>query len=66
MTDARASIPVCPCTQRALRAAQASRDGWNAQAARRENLELIAALERHGYVSPPAEQRMKALRALTS
>ena len=60
----QAFVPTCPCTARAMRAAQAARDSWNAQITRRETDELIAALERHGYVSPAAEQRMKALRAL--
>lgn len=58
MTDTR--IPVCPCTVRAMKAAQAARDAWNAAALRRENAALIDALEHHGYgyVTPAA--RVKA------
>lgn len=66
MTDSRATVPVCPCTVRAIKAAQAARDSWNAQISRRETTELIATLEKHGYVSADAERRMKQLRELHS
>lgn len=66
MTDSRATVPVCPCTARAMKAAQAAKPLWDYTITRRETAELIATLEKHGYVSADAERRMKQLWALHS
>jgi hypothetical protein len=64
--DKQSFVPKCPCTVRAMRAAEASRDGWNATLSHRENIELLDALAKHGYVSAAAEARMRKLRELHS
>lgn len=58
----RHTVPVCPCTIRAMKAAEAASDSWNAAALRRENAALIDAFEHHGYgyVTPAARVKMVA------